>query len=319
MTEQPKSPRQVSVKTLAIWGLVVVLIVVWLVWWQSDALLQRVCRPLLAEAEQRAAALEATRPAPGGEAPERAAEAVAEVERLAELERRWTALRGGEPVWPDDLSSPEDCDAVHQEMLALCREVDALPEIRDRLSSGSICGLVRQAAEQLAAHPPELSSELRSYAAILANVFHLSRTLGRKQVELLRDAMAADAVLDEPGAMILYRWVVSREKCAQGTAIRPERLYEYAGFLLHTVGGQAYLRRRSPEVEGLASFYALMILDRAIEEGFNPQGYDPRPEISRCRKLLESQPLVFRDRYVALLDDMNRRWEAKGATGGATR
>ena len=35
------------------------------------------------------------------------------------------------------------------------------------------------------------------------------------------------------------------------TAIRLERLYDYSGFLFQTVGGQAYLRRRSPEVEAL--------------------------------------------------------------------
>jgi hypothetical protein len=77
------------------------------------------------------------------------------------------------------------------------------------------------------------------------------------------------------------------------------------------MGGQAYLRRRAPRIEALASFYALMILDRAQQDGHNPAGVDPRPEIQRTRALLESEPLVFREHYLVVLDQMAERWKER--------
>ena len=311
MRDDSRTPKQVPLKTLLISALVVLLIAVWLVWWQSDALVARICEPLLADAASRAELLSGAEAASVEEGePDLAADEAARL--LEAVEQRWTELRGVAPSWPADLSSPQECDEVHQDLLALCRDVDSRPYVSERLQGGSICAVMREAAEELAASPPTLSSELKSYATILANVFHLSRTLGRKRVELLRDAMQEERELLEPAAMVLYRWAISREKCAQQTAIRPEQLYEYSGFLLQTVGGQAYLRRRSPDLEGLITFYALMVLDTAIEDGFNPQGVDPRPDIARCRELLAAQPLLFRERYLDLLDDMAQRWEERG-------
>ena len=88
-------------------------------------------------------------------------------------------------------------------------------------------------------------------------------------------------------------------------------MYAYSGFLFNTMGGQAYLRRRTPRTEALACFYALQVLDQAIAAGHNPEGLDPRTEIPRCRALLDSQPLVFSARYVDTLDRMARRWETR--------
>jgi hypothetical protein len=61
----------------------------------------------------------------------------------------------------------------------------------------------------------------------------------------------------------------------------------------------------------LAGFYSLLILDASIEEGYNPEGVDPRPEMARAHALISTQPLVFRDRYVEVLDEMQNRWERK--------
>jgi len=117
----------------------------------------------------------------------------------------------------------------------------------------------------------------------------------------------------EPIALALYRWLVSREACARSgrTAIGKEPLYEYAGFVFQTMGGQAYLRRRTPKVEALTGFYALLLLDRAVESDHNPHGVDPRPEIRRTLDLLEAQPLVFGDRYRTVLEEMRQRWELR--------
>jgi hypothetical protein len=289
----------VRVKTLLIWGLVLSLAVVWLVLSKWDALTGTAAP---AGAAGDVAGLPAAPPAaPDETQPDR-------------LEQRWTELVGSAPAWPSDLRAPKDCSAIEEDLERLCRELDTRPYVREAIKAGGTCELLQQVAEALAEHPPQLDSELRSYEVMLDNAFHLFRTVGRKRLEVLRRILHEEQELAEPLAMALYRWLASREACAgeQRTEIRLARLYEYAGFLFQTLGGQAYLRRRTPRVESLASFYALLLLDRAIEGRQNPHGIDPRPELVRCRELLAAQPLVFGERYRALLDDLSRRWEDRG-------
>jgi hypothetical protein len=267
----------------------------------------RICRPLIDAAVARA------EPDPGAQLPMIVEEVApsAEAREIAERERAWTELNGAPPVWPENLTAPPSCEDVESDLLAVCRELDSRPYVRERLTTGGICTLLRQVGEELAANPPVLTSELGSYATIVANVFHLSRTLGLRRVELLRDAVIQEPELREPAAMALYRWSITRRVCAERTAIRREPIYDYSAFLLTTIGGQAYLRRRSADVEALASFYSLLTLDRAIEDGYNPHGVDPRPSIRRCRELIEGRPLVFRDGYLGILDEMEQRWAAR--------
>lgn len=303
----PREERQVKLKSLLTGGLIVLVVVVWLVWWQWDRLEAGLCGP-----GPGASAL------PDGDEP--AAErgglpgAAGEWEAaLAEAERSWTEWTGAPPSWPADLSAPGDCQAVEDELARICRGLDADLDPRARGVPMGSCQLIQQVAEELALHPPAISSELRSYETMLGNVFHLFRTVGRERLDLLREMAREEEDHAEPIALALYRWVVSRESCARSgrTALGKEPLYEYAGFLFQTLGGQAYLRRRTPEVEALAGFYALLLLDRAVEADHNPHGVDPRPEIRRTLRLLEAQPLVFGDRYRTVLEEMRQRWELR--------
>jgi hypothetical protein len=173
--------------------------------------------------------------------------------------------------------------------------------------------LIRVVVEEFAENPPRIASELESYDAILTNVFHLFRVAGRERIDLLRRIQWEEHDLAEPAAMALYRWAVSRERCARSgsTTLQPEVLYNYAGFFFTTMGGQAYLRRRAPRVEALASLYGLLIIDRAQQSGLNPAGIDPRSEIERTRAMLQSESLVFREHYLLILDQMAERWKER--------
>ena len=227
----------------------------------------------------------------------------------AEARRAWAAKLGSEPEWPVSLNSPQDCEKVERDLQRVCVYLDARPELRELANGYGSCDLLRQAADSLAARPPRVSSELRSYETILSNVFHLSRVLGRKPMRYPGKLLAGQQELAEPLALAAYQWMISREQCLQTTPLDGDVLYAYAGFLFNTMGGQAYLRRRSPRVEGLACFYALQVVDAAQQRGHNPDGLDPRKEIQRCSALLESQSLVFGSEYLDNLEDMSMRWE----------
>jgi hypothetical protein len=237
--------------------------------------------------------------------------AVGERTDADETARAWSEAMGRPPQWPENLSSPGSCEEVRQDLALICAAYDArVPALRQH---GGACAAIEQLGQELVAAPPDLSSELRSYDTLLQNVFHLFRVAGRDGMEAARRALAEEA-LAEPAALALYRWAISHERCSasRSLTVKSETLYAYAGFLFNTLGGQAYLRRRSPRVEALACFYGLQVLERSIRSGHNPQGLDPRPEIPRCRALVASQDLVFADRYVTELDAMARRWEERG-------
>jgi hypothetical protein len=305
---QRESPEQLGRRRLLGGLLVAAVVLIWLVWWQWDAIGDWLA-PEEAAPVVTPSTTEPTLPRPADSAEEHA-------ESENESTRRWTELVGSPPIWPDDLSAPTSCQDVENDLVRVCRAVDAELEQEQEPVPGGFCALLSQTATALAARQPRTSAELRSYPTILANTFHLFRVLGAQRMGHLRRAAAVDPDLAEPAALALYRWLASRPKCARSgdTPLRREALYAYAAFLFRTLGGQAYLRRRSPRVEGLTGFYGLLILDAAIDQGYNPEGVDPRPELSRTRALIESQPLVFRDRYLEILGRMERRWERKGAT-----
>ena len=296
-----QSEKRVRGRSLLGGGLAAAVVIIWLAWWQWDRLIEPPGAP----------PGEAGTPVQGP--PSTPAAGLAPPGPGSAVEERWIERVGSAPVWPEDLSAPQDCPAVEADLARLCRVLDATERFRRAALPGGSCGLLQEAAVALSSRRPVLESELASHASILSNVFHLFRVVGRERLALLGGAMADNEDLAEPMALALYRWAVSRESCARSgrSPVRQAVLYDYAGFLFQTLGGQAYLRRRSSGVEALATFYALLVLDRAQGAGLNRHGIDARPEIRRARSLLAGRPLVFRERYLAILDEMDRRWESR--------
>jgi len=298
----PSPPSPVRVRNWTI-GVIVIVVALAAAWWYVG---RYDTKGSATDAGRRDAAGEAARGGP----PDREGEHEPERAEVRERERQWAALMGSPPLWPADGNDPADCDEVERSLQQVCRAFEARPYLHRH---DDLCGLLRQIAEELAARPPALSSELRSHDAVVGNVFHLFRVLGRERLGALRQLLREEDRLAEPLAMATYRWLVSRERCTNGdTPVSSDVLYDYSSFLFNTMGGQAYMRRRSPEVEALACYYALQVIDEAVERGHNPWGVDPRPEIARCRQLVAGQPFVFRDRYSDSLMGMERRWAQKG-------
>ena len=236
---------------------------------------------------------------------------------LTPLEKSWQEATGRDPVWPENFDRPTDCAAVIADLRATCERLDTRPAIADRVAAqGGSLALLTGAALDLEQRLPVVEGELARHEAVLANVSHLFRVLGERRVRVLLDVVGEDDLL-EPVALDLFRWARVRERCEEmETPLGPgfEAQYEYASFLIQTVGGQAYLRRRAPRVEALATFYALLVLDDAVDRGHNPHGVDLRRETVRVRQLLEGAgDLVFRDRYLEIVREMERRWRTRSS------
>lgn len=286
------------------WTLLFLLILCLLgLWWKREEILPLLCQAMI---EERLAdcrrQLEGLRSGParrGEEMP---------TPKPSDAQRQWTEVTGATPRWPEDLSSPQDCEAVQEDLLAICWVLDSRAYVRARGPAGGSFALLEKAVEDLASHPPVASGESLTSETVLANAFHLFRNLGSSRMDLMRDILSREEGLAEPGSMALYRWLVTREQCAGERVLITSRvLYDYAAYLLNTLGGQGYLRRRSPKLAGLSMFYALLILDQGIQKGIDPYGVDIRPHIIICRGLIGSQELVFRDQYLSALQEMEKR------------
>jgi hypothetical protein len=79
-------------------------------------------------------------------------------------------------------------------------------------------------------------------------------------------------------------------------------MYEYASFFLNTLGGRSYLMRRDSKVRLLTTYYCILVLDRANDNGMNPNGVDIRPLIVLTANDIHSQKgLIHQKSYLAEL------------------
>jgi hypothetical protein len=96
-------------------------------------------------------------------------------------------------------------------------------------------------------------------------------------------------------------------ECAQplpgdDKALSAERLYDYAGYVLNTLGGRSYVLRRESKMRMLVKYYAILIVDRANDEKYNRYGIDVRPYIDYLFYDIANQKgLTYRERYLTRL------------------
>jgi hypothetical protein len=241
---------------------------------------------------------------------------IAEGSAFGPLEAEWVEMTGSPPEWPDDFDRPSDCAAVLDELKSLAGKADEGDYAKLSGARQGTFELLFDVSESLERKKPSIGGRLDDGDAMRANIVHFMIALGPQRLAQLVQLSRKQSRLAEPLALGLYRWMRAGDSC--GDSRHPpsaETQYEYAAFLLQTIGGQAYLRRRTPRLEALTSFYSLLLADAAIADGYNPHGLDLRPEIARSKALMEMQPLVFRNQYLRVLESLDRRWRNPESIG----
>jgi len=189
--------------------------------------------------------------------------------------------------------------------------LDSRDYVKEWKLPDGVYGLLTVAAQDLATDRPVVTGELHRLDLLLANVSHLYLTLGRTRLEQIQTLVHLEPDLVEPLGLQLFRWLQVRQRCSSPRDRAPgfQAQYDYASFLLTTLGGQAYLRRRPARLEALGGFYALLILDQSMSNHHNPYGLMLDGELQRYGQMLGGQDLVFTDRYRRLLEEIRRRHE----------
>jgi hypothetical protein len=223
-------------------------------------------------------------------------------------------MRPGDEVFPtvfgtpppdrDADSLPVDCAKVEAQMNAFFNYLDSQAYLSTRDIDGGSAGLFRESAGLLMANPPANIAEMKDMFRLVKNVTHFYRVLGKDRLMLAKDILTTEDRVLEPAMAMFYSRIAECGHPLPGDTqpLSIERLYDYAGYFLNTLGGRSYLLRRESKVRMLVSYYAILIIDRANDEKYNQYGIDVRPYIDYLFYDISNQKgLTYRERYLTRL------------------
>jgi len=205
---------------------------------------------------------------------------------------------------------PDLADIEHR-IRAFFSYLDEQPYVQAYGLDGGTYLQYQVAINKLSSNPPAIVGEMQSLYSMARNVAHLYRAMGKKPLHLTREILQNETEVIEPVMATFYRWYTINDGRRPGLGGRPSPkiMYDYAGFLLNTLGGRSYLLRRSPKVRTLITYYCVLVLDRANDEGLNINGIDIRPYIKSSLMEVKNQiGLIYQKEYIAKLSELKLKY-----------
>ena len=200
----------------------------------------------------------------------------------------------------------KDFEDLEQDMLRFCRSLDEREYVKAyRLPDGTYRHFVKVLSD-LAAYPPIVAGEATDPYKLKLNQEHFLRVLGKENISLLLDILANETEMMESTAEMVYDWI-SKGIEAKSPEIRmtQKELYEYAAFFLTTLSGKAYLWRRDSKTRILATYYSILVVDRANREKMNRHNVDIRPSVAQLMDdLVNYRNLSYRGLYIKKLKSL---------------
>lgn len=167
------------------------------------------------------------------------------------------------------------------------------------------------AIEKLSAKPPIIVGEMDSLYNMVRNVAHFYRVMGKERVLLTRQVLQNESEVMETVMKTFYQWFTMDHGGRAALKGRPSMtaMYEYAGYILNTLGGRSYLLRRNPKIRALTTYYSVLILDRANNEELNSRGIDIRPYIKSSLLEIKNQiGLIHQNEYITRLSELSLKY-----------
>ncbi|MEE4263612.1 MAG: hypothetical protein V2I56_13050 [Desulfobacteraceae bacterium] len=209
---------------------------------------------------------------------------------------------------PEKLS---DIAETERQIAAFFAYLDKRPYIRSLNLAGGSYLQYQIAIEKLSATPPIIVGEMDSLYNMVRNVAHFYRVMGKKRVLLSRQILLNESEVIEAVMQTFYKWFTMDDGGESTLKGRPSltAMYEYAGYIMNTLGGRSYLLRRSPKVRALTTYYCVLILDRANDEELNSRGIDIRPYIRSSLLEIKNQiGLTHQKKYITRLSELSLKY-----------
>jgi cell division protein FtsB len=167
------------------------------------------------------------------------------------------------------------------------------------------------AIKKLSSKLPIITGEISSLYNIVRNVAHFYRVMGKERVLLIKQLLQNESEVIESVMRTFYLWFTMDDEGQFTVQGRPSmrNMYEYAGYILNTLGGRSYLLRRDPKVRTLTTYYCVLMLDKANDEELNSKGIDIRPYIGSSLMEIENQPgFVYQKEYLTKLRELKLKY-----------
>ena len=160
-------------------------------------------------------------------------------------------------------------------------------------------------------NPPVVVRESDDLYTILTNMAHFFRVIGSRNIAIMKTIMHRERAGMEDVLADLYLWSVN-DTCQSRIfpfAAPLDKVYEYAGFFLNTLGGRSYLFRRESGTRLLVNYYSVLVIDRANRQGLNRHGIDLARILPLLTRDIEAtNQLIYRETYLDNLYDLGEKY-----------
>jgi hypothetical protein len=233
-------------------------------------------------------------------------------EKLAKVfgkqEKEETRQVGATPTPPEKLS---EIAVTERQIAEFFTYLDKRPYVQSLNLAGGSYLQYQIAIEKLSAKPPIIVGEMDSLYNMVRNVAHFYRVMGKKRVLLTKQILQNESEVIEAVMKTFYKWFTMDDGGKATLKGRPSMtaMYEYAGYILNTLGGRSYLLRRNPKVRALTTYYSVLILDLANDEELNSRGIDIRPYIRSSLLEIKNQiGFIHQKEYITRLSELSLKY-----------
>ena len=212
------------------------------------------------------------------------------------------------------LSVEDECLKIEKDIEEFFAYLDQKEYIKNLGMGEDTLSRFKDIVSELSLHMPVPAGEGLRYDSIISNIYHFYRILDLKDLIFIRSVLKNEAEAMEVNLSMFYKWLMSGDECRQGKIQRPSlsNIYGYAGYLINSIGGRAYLFRRNTNLRLLLNYYCLLIIHEADKRKMNSYGIDIAPFLGPLSEEIEYYPLLyFRKEYTGNLLEIKDYYSKK--------
>jgi hypothetical protein len=205
------------------------------------------------------------------------------------------------------MSREDECQRIENDLMEFFAYLDNKDYIKELEMEEDLFSHFNKLISALVSHPPLPAGEGFNYDMMIQNIYHLYRILGIKDLKLIKLILENEADAMEVNLALFYRWLMAGDTCAKREWLPPplDTTYRYAGYLINSIGGRAYLFRRDTRLRLLLTYYCILIIHEADKKKLNNFGIDITPYLEPLADEIENYHLLyFRREYAGRLIDM---------------
>nr|MBP7323723.1 hypothetical protein [Deltaproteobacteria bacterium] len=211
---------------------------------------------------------------------------------------------------------PPDSESLRQWIEAFFAYLDEQNYIKEYNLGQSTKDRYNTLMARLEENPPVVSEAALNFDTVLRNIIHFYEVLGVDNLPLAKKVIEEESVNSEAIMGVFHEYAVRHDPSQDEGVVVPSLpvRYEYASYLLTTIGGRSYLYRRDSRIRILTTYYAVLTLHEANVMTLNQYGIDIVPYLdSVAAEIAARNDLVLRDRYLAHLEDLKMTYAADRA------